>query len=222
LYEDALEYCNVALETDKDEEEVKYIKAKILSYLFKFKESIKLFKENDHTKDIEWVEKLEAQRKGLYARVIKNAQKYNDENRILNYVNGVQIKMTEDRGRGVFATRFLKKGTLIAVETAAVEALDYKTSDAAKTTLVEKCADVAKLKGVEALRMSYLYDGTPNSKIPPLDIFVQNNYQQYSIPDISKEKLAKIVKYNCFYDDEAEKPENALFCFQSFINHGVD
>ena len=179
MYEDALDYCNLALEADKDEEEVKYIKAKVLSYLFKFKESIKLFKENDHTKDVEWVEKLEAQRKGLYARVIKNAKKYADENRILNYVNGVQIKMTEDRGRGVFATRYLKKGTLIAVETAAVEALDYQTSVTAKSFLTEKCADVAKLKGVEALRMSYLYDGTPNTKIPPLDIFVENNYKKY-------------------------------------------
>ena len=58
LYEDALDHCNLALEIDKDEEEVKYIKAKVLSYLFKFKESIKLFKENDHAKDVDWVEKL--------------------------------------------------------------------------------------------------------------------------------------------------------------------
>ena len=125
------------------------------------------------------MEKLEAQSRGLYARVIKNAKKYHDENRIINYVNGVQIKMTEDRGRGVFATRFLKKGTLIAVETAAVQALDAAKSDAAKAALVEKCADVAKLKGVEALRMSYMYDGTPNTNIPPPDIFVQNNYKKY-------------------------------------------
>ena len=87
--------------------------------------------------------------------------------------------MTEDRGRGVFATRYLKKGTLIAVETAVVEALDHAASDAAKTALVDKCDRVAKLKGAEALRMSYLYDGTPNSKIPPLDIFVQNDYKKY-------------------------------------------
>ena len=42
--------------------------------------------------------------------------------KILNYVEGIEIKMTKDRGRGVFATKFLKKNTLIVVEKAIAEA----------------------------------------------------------------------------------------------------
>ena len=53
-------------------------------------------------------------------------------------MDGVEIKNTKDRGRGMFATRFLKKGSLIAVESAAVNGLDFKTSDAAKDLLVDK------------------------------------------------------------------------------------
>jgi hypothetical protein len=37
--------------------------------------------------------------------------------RILNYLNGVEIKMTTDnRGRGVFASKDLKRGDLLIVE----------------------------------------------------------------------------------------------------------
>ena len=31
-----------------------------------------------------------------------------------------------------------------------------------------------------------------------------------------------MVKYNCFYEDGEEKPENVIFPFQSFINHGTE
>jgi hypothetical protein len=34
----------------------------------------------------------------------------------LNYTTGVEIKMTSDKGRGVFTTKSFKKGELIAAE----------------------------------------------------------------------------------------------------------
>ena len=40
---------------------------------------------------------------------------------IRNYIHGVEIKQTKDKGRGVFATKFLKRGTLIVVEKVTAE-----------------------------------------------------------------------------------------------------
>ena len=36
----------------------------------------------------------------------------------MNYVNGVEIKMTETMGRGVFANKLIKKGEVIIAESA--------------------------------------------------------------------------------------------------------
>ena len=45
----------------------------------------------------------------------------------MNYLYGVEIKMTPDKGRGVFATASLKKGELLIVENAVAESFpdDY-------------------------------------------------------------------------------------------------
>ena len=61
--------------------------------------------------------------------------------------------------------------------------------------LVKKCSELAQVKGVEALRLGYLYDGTRLSeiKIPPLEIFVDNECKKYLIPDISIDSLNKIT-----------------------------
>ena len=60
--------------------------------------------------------------------------------------------------------------------------------------MVQKCKDIAELKGIEALRMSYLFgdeedeaDSDRSSKsndidIPPLDIFIKNDYKKHKIP----------------------------------------
>ena len=45
-----------------------------------------------------------------------------DEKKILNYIQGVEIKLTKDKGRGVFAAKAFKKGELIVVENAIAEA----------------------------------------------------------------------------------------------------
>ena len=43
------------------------------------------------------------------------------ENKVLNYIYGVQIKMTEEKGRGLFASKDLKEGDLLIVEKAVAE-----------------------------------------------------------------------------------------------------
>ena len=72
---------------------------------------------------------------------------------------------------------------------------DRSIHDSGHTELVKKCSDIAQLKGIQALRMSYLYDGQTGREatIPPLKIFVENHYKKYRIPDISIEKLNKII-----------------------------
>ena len=42
--------------------------------------------------------------------------------KILNYVQGVEIKMAPGKGRGIFATKSLKAGELVIVEKAVAEA----------------------------------------------------------------------------------------------------
>ena len=51
------------------------------------------------------------QRNGNYKDVIMNLTDYYENNKILNFVDdGIEIKMTEDRGRGMFAKKKLVKG----------------------------------------------------------------------------------------------------------------
>ena len=77
---------------------------------------------------------------------------------MLNYVSGVEIRGTKERGRGLFATRDIDKDELIIVEKAAAEGKQDLSSnevcftgnsgqdlafDGAHTELVKKCADLA-------------------------------------------------------------------------------
>jgi len=66
------------------------------------------------------------------------------------------------------------------------------------TDLFKECANILQLRGIEALRMSYLYDGTNTivHKIPDKKIFVSNHYKNLNIPYISLQRLNQIVKYN--------------------------
>ena len=98
--------------------------------------------------------------------------------------------MTKAMGRGVFANRFIKEGTLIIVEKGLIDTRSLKSFDESDTdqkanieqrkkALVKQLSEIAKLKGIEALRMSYLYDGTDPEAIgiPSTDIFLDNHYK---------------------------------------------
>ena len=39
-------------------------------------------------------------------------------------------------------------------------------------------------------------DNKEERKIPPIEIFVKNNYKQYNIPDISMDKIERMVAIN--------------------------
>ena len=77
-----------------------------------------------------------------------------DEGKIINFIQGVEIKMTKDRGRGVFASKPLKKGDLLVVEKAIAEVrieqilivLSFtdkdKEYDGSHTELVKECLKI--------------------------------------------------------------------------------
>ena len=58
-------------------------------------------------------------------------------------------------------------------------------SDESHTLLLKKCSMLNYLQGLKALRLSYLYDGSPELEIPPLEIFYENNYKEYNIKNIT-------------------------------------
>ena len=142
--------------------------------------------------------------------------------------------MTKDKGRGIFAYKPLKEGELLVVEKAVAEA--YKGEAPGMSTskdgsncgdrgLLQKCTEIVLQKGIKALRISYLYDGSnkANLETPPIDIFVNNQAKKYAntVTDIPVEKLSKIIEYNTFANDQKEEENEklALFCFKSLFNH---
>ena len=54
--------------------------------------------------------------------MVENLTDYFENSKILNHVNGIEIKMTEGRGRGIFAAKPLHKGDILVVEKALAEA----------------------------------------------------------------------------------------------------
>ena len=164
-----------------------------------------------------------------------------EQGKVLNHIGDLEIKMTPDRGRGIFATKLLKMGDLVLVESAVAGVVQNRQmldgfnlatchiekrhvkqlQEDLREELTKNCIDVAQLKGVEAYRMSFLYAGGDKSdlKIPPLDIFTDNHYKKYNIPDINCKHIQDIIKHNETLQLEQSDMKNALFCFKSFINH---
>ena len=87
---------------------------------------------------------------------------------------------------------------------------------------------MVKYGGIDALRLSYLYDGTPKSKsnlqLPALEIFIDNDYKKYApIPKVAHEKILGIVSENYFRNIRDPKHESviskSLFGLISLTNH---
>ena len=55
---------------------------------------------------------------GKYQQVIANSETFLKEDKVLNFTDNLEIKMTQDKGRGIFASEDLRKGDLIVVERA--------------------------------------------------------------------------------------------------------
>jgi len=110
--------------------------------------------------------------------------------------------------------------------------------------MVKKCLTIAEVRGVEALRMSYLYYGPDKEErensdddflelwseyvpddepealdIPHLSAFVENYYKKYDVPKLSTDRINKIILTNSCSQVKGDKISKALFCFKSLFNH---
>ena len=98
-----------------------------------------------------------------------------------------------------------------------------KNVSASHLELVKACTEIVHLKGIEALRLSYLYDGSKKEelKLPPQEIYVENQYKKLNVPNIDFKKLNQIIILNSFtqYEEDTVSFARTLFCFKSFINH---
>ena len=127
---------------------------------------------------------------------------YENSNNIINYIDGLEIKMTQDgKGRGVFAARDLNCGELLIVEKpiAHIEVNQILTKGnkgkkskrldfykIGKIKLGKMIKDLFQLKGIQALRMSYLLNDNKNTdKIPPIKIYYENTYKKYVFDEFS-------------------------------------
>lgn len=156
---------------------------------------------------------------------------------MLNYVWGVEIKMSKHKGRGLFASEHIKKGDLLIVEKAIAvgsqksDGLGYSFSgdkknlydvhDMSHMNQVCNLAKVTSLRGVEAMRVSTLYDGTKKAlKCPPITLFTERHYNRDEVPDLSVAKLQRIVALNTFSKQVGTDGKiNQMFCLKSYLNH---
>ena len=59
--------------------------------------------------------------------------------------------------------------------------------------MVEYCFQLGKLKGIHALRLSYLNGGAKSKEIPPISVFTENYYKNYNLTNIPYETMENIV-----------------------------
>jgi len=98
--------------------------------------------------------------------------------------------MTPCKGRGLFATKLIKKGELLIVEKplasvcedpwVQMTGADYESAYQMRfNELMKQCHCMLGLKGIHALRVSYLYPGVNHKEIPPFEIYTCNDYKKY-------------------------------------------
>ena len=125
-------------------------------------------------------------------------------------------------GRGVFATKPINQGQLLVVEEAIAEGFCQKEVPFdGFHQFIKRFWDIAQLKGIHALRMSYILGGPNEEKVPLSSLFYNNNYKQNykNVPDIQFETLKEIVMKNNFGRKAGKKLSAVLFGFCSFFNH---
>ena len=89
-----------------------------MTWLFKFDESVEILQNLGMQDEVESIKFIEMQAEGNYTHVLENSEMYAKSGQIVNFINGLEIKLKEDQNRGVFANRDIKKGELIIVEKA--------------------------------------------------------------------------------------------------------
>ena len=102
-----LESCNEALKCDSKNVKALFRKAKALMRLLQFEESEKILSNlelKEAKREIENVALIKKQISGDYKDFAGNEERYISEQILMNYAQKITIKMTDDIGRGVFAS----------------------------------------------------------------------------------------------------------------------
>ena len=269
LFEDSLEFANKALDLGTNNFKSIFLKSKALTGLHEFSDALMylwILETKQKTRaqgvfdivqnELEITKLKENQSKGDFSQFLnsKDYGRLHHEN-FINFVQSLEIKISKGKGRGLFATRNIYKGDLLIAEKAIANGKPSKSSTEKteiskinisvdeKAEIINKCYELAQLKGVQALRLSYLHDGEfQDLKIPPIDIFVKNKYKNHKIPEISLSQIERIVETNAFVTcsdknlmidkiqncgkrksrsvtGQKQKTSSCLFCLISFINH---
>lgn len=151
-----------------------------------------------------------------------------------NYYGPVEIKQTDNMGRGVFVTRDILAGELIFAE----KAIAFSEPSNNETTMilndedgsvnkqsqqenVSQCLNIVLHSNIENYRMSFIYDGTKEStmRIPNMRIFRKHDIEIKNVPTLSAQRIRNIVKYNSF---ETEKGGTGTWILASFMNSKKD
>jgi tetratricopeptide (TPR) repeat protein len=137
-YEDGLENALLALKIKNNHEKSLTRKATCLGYLAEFEKSISLFR---HISAYEMADKWEHIRDfagGNYSRFMVMREEFEKAGKCPhNFEAGVIVKMTADKGRGLFANKAFKRGTLIGIDRAIAEGREDTKSMVCKE-LVDK------------------------------------------------------------------------------------
>ncbi|KAL4481688.1 hypothetical protein ABPG74_007777 [Tetrahymena malaccensis] len=238
-YQKAIFYTDKALELDQTHQKSLFRKASSLMGLYDFEKALQVFellKQNQecqkHIEECKY--KLDKQRNGFnkdeIAEIILNKQ----DKKLVNYVGNIEVRRTEKMGRGVFATKNIRKNEVIAVcefvqaiknkDELIVEFqtdvnVNFNTQYFIREQLIMEMQDNFYLRKV----LSYLYRGEINEEyqIPNLkEIFIKKYYQE-GIDDkieLTAEDISNITNYNTFGSQNTTQ----LIMLASFFNHKKD
>ena len=92
-----------------------------MGFLGEYEKAIAIYR---HIGSYDTAEKFEHIRDfsgGNYSRFMVTRQSFFDAGKVVNHQAGLLVKMTKDKGRGLFANKAFKRGTLIAIDKAIAE-----------------------------------------------------------------------------------------------------
>ena len=159
-----------------------------------------------------------------------------------DYYGPIEVKYSKGKGRGIFLTTSVKRGTVIIVEkpflsvqtndihkrrtSVDLTAFDLQSRRAYSATdeeLLHQILETAKIYKPSLPRLSLLYDGSAfNNILPEMDVFRHDNHPfiiNYDYSSLlSAARIRGIIQKNAF----SFKSDTRLFFVTSLINHSSD
>ncbi|KAL4499834.1 hypothetical protein ABPG72_015183 [Tetrahymena utriculariae] len=249
-YQNALSFSNKALELDSNHLKSLGRQAQSLKFLNDFEKSLKVYEtiNNSHKKDVskeikELKQLLQFQQNGCKQIDLLNFAADRDQQfKLSPYFGPIKIGFTENKGRGVFTTKEVKRGDVLALEQSLIEPEGDKNHlysigiNSDKTTDIYSSVEfkiyllhLIQESVIVRKRLSYLYKGEDfkQLKIPDLSIY---KYDYYNPEDeeiiLTAQDIQQIIKFNStqlqVQNELGNDPitnRTMLNLFTSLINH---